>query len=269
MDATPKPIILLVDDDPSILMSVGDQLRFHGYDVVNAESAERALEELDRVKPDLIVLDISMPGMGGMAFLRRITDAGGMRYPVLVFTARAELDQFFAQTGVDGFLSKMAAPETLLQEVSHIVGKGRATSLRNGGGDRPRIVLAENDLRERQHLVSFFKRQSFDVVGAATGYEAIMLATARRPAVLLLSYLLPQINGPAVAAMLGSMPSTQGVPVIVYDGSGVADRNARYTNVALFVPSSEDRVLLKSVRQFLGENAPASIEASAPNHVSG
>jgi len=258
METTPKPTVLLVDDDPSILMSVGDQLRFHGYDVVNAESAERAIERLDRVKPDLIILDISMPGLGGMAFLTKIAESGGgMRYPVLIFTARAELDRFFSQTGVDGFLSKMTDPETLLREVNHIVEKYRARNVpANGDQGRQRIVIAEEDQRERQHRVNFLQRHGFDAIGVGTGYEAIAQATAQRPALVLLAYLLRHMNGPAVATMLGSMPSTQGIPVIVFDGSGVGDRNAQYTNVARFVPSSEDHALLKSAREVLASINP-------------
>ena len=61
-----KRNILLIDDDASLLATLGDFLESEGYGVHKAESGEQALAMLRVLKPDLIVLDMSMPGMGGM-----------------------------------------------------------------------------------------------------------------------------------------------------------------------------------------------------------
>ena len=72
-----KRHILLLDDDPSLRRTLGDFLRFEGYDVVTAESGEKGLEALKVQRPDLIILDMSMPGMGGIGFLKSILDENG------------------------------------------------------------------------------------------------------------------------------------------------------------------------------------------------
>lgn len=118
--------VMLVDDDPNILLNVGDSLRFHGYDIVSAESAEEAINRIYDVTPDLIILDMSMPGIGGMAFLKAVSaPGGGLQYPVLVFTAQPSSALFLASTGIEGFLPKTTEPDMLLREVDRIVQRHR------------------------------------------------------------------------------------------------------------------------------------------------
>jgi len=114
--------ILLIDDDPSLRVTVGQFLRFEKYDVTTAESGEAALEVLKTLRPNLIILDMSMPGMGGIGFLQRITGEDKKpRYPVLVLTARSQMAEFFSTVDVDGFMAKPADPDELLQEVARIL----------------------------------------------------------------------------------------------------------------------------------------------------
>jgi len=84
-----KQRILLIDDDKHLLKTLSDFLRFENFDVEQAHDGEEAFHALDTFDPDLIVLDISMPGMGGLNFLRHVSakDANPS-YPVLVLTAR-------------------------------------------------------------------------------------------------------------------------------------------------------------------------------------
>ena len=113
--------ILLIDDDPSLRVTVGQFLRFEKYDVTTAESGEAALEVLKTLRPNLIILDMSMPGMGGIGFLKSIMKDKKPAYPVLVLTARSQMAEFFADIEVDGFLTKPADPDALLQEVARIL----------------------------------------------------------------------------------------------------------------------------------------------------
>ncbi|MBV5332248.1 response regulator, partial [bacterium] len=70
---TNKRKLLLVDDDPSLLETLGDFLTFEGYEVLCAASGEEALVKMRPFQPDLIILDMGMPGMGGTGFMDRIT----------------------------------------------------------------------------------------------------------------------------------------------------------------------------------------------------
>jgi CheY-like chemotaxis protein len=248
--------ILLVDDDPAILLSVGDKLQFEGYTVVKAASAESAIAELKTLRPDLIILDISMPGIGGMAFLNQISEvAGRLRFPVLVFTARAELDQFFSQTSVDGFLPKTTEPDTLMKEVEHIITKREAPATEgramHGAGRRMRVMVADDDPLKCERLVNFFTRYGYAAHGVSNSYSVIETAITQSPDVLLLKYIMPHINGPAIATMLRSMPGTRDIPVVLYDDSQLHDATVKTTNVRAFVPSENETSLLKAVESIL------------------
>ena len=121
-----KAKILLVDDDPSIRLAVSDWLQMAGYDVVEAESAEQALGLLDTTQPDLTLLDLNMPGMGGVGFLREMPMANERsKYPVLVFSANPDTYAIVEGLPVDGVVPKFGSPRRLLAEVARTLSKCR------------------------------------------------------------------------------------------------------------------------------------------------
>ena len=103
--------LLLIDDDSNIRMMLGDFLMGAGYEVTCAESGEEALRLMSESLPDLAILDLGMPGMGGTGFLERVTDRlGRTRVPILVLTARGDMAESFADQQIAGFLPTPADP---------------------------------------------------------------------------------------------------------------------------------------------------------------
>ena len=86
-----KPTILFVDDEPKLCYIVSRILGEDGYNVVTVENGFDALEATSRVNPDIIVLDIIMPGMDGIALLREIRKRG-MKCPVIMLTGEETID---------------------------------------------------------------------------------------------------------------------------------------------------------------------------------
>lgn len=124
MSILDRKSILLVDDDAQVIVAVGDRLKLEGYQVVPAYSAEDGLRQLSRGMPDLIILDLGMPGMSGITFLQRISSGQKPRPPVLVFTARTNAPALLGSMKVEGCLMKSANPETLVHEVARLLGSG-------------------------------------------------------------------------------------------------------------------------------------------------
>ena len=120
-----KMTILLIDDEVDLVDAVAFQLKAKkGYDVETAYNGVEGLEKLNEIVPDLIILDINMPKMGGVEFYRRISDAQGKtRYPVLILTARANLEELFKDLNVDGFMTKPFELDTLYKEIDIIMEK--------------------------------------------------------------------------------------------------------------------------------------------------
>src|SRR5688572_22445154 len=82
-----KHLILVVDDEPAIVRLVRAKLQADGYATLTASRGEEALAMLDDERPDLIILDLMMPGMDGYETLRRIRS--NTQVPVMMLTARA------------------------------------------------------------------------------------------------------------------------------------------------------------------------------------
>ncbi|MCX7590128.1 MAG: response regulator [Kiritimatiellae bacterium] len=259
MEAQPKRKILLVDDDTSLLVTLGDFLGFEGYEVRTADSGEAALKLLEDFAPDLIILDMSMPGMGGVGFLKKITGPEGkLRYPVLVLTARAGMAEFFANVEVDGFIAKPCDPHDLLLEV------GRILFLRAGGprGNRPfggevrrRILLGEDDVAINRRLVRAFAAAGYLVESATKGPDVLEKAIVSKPDVIVMKLCLAGMNGDEVAELLHKLPTTSSTPILIYDDTGtplpkeklIADK----TGIRMFVHANDAESLLQAVKAVL------------------
>jgi two-component system, OmpR family, response regulator MprA len=110
--------ILVVEDDRSVRDALDRALRAQDYDVVTAEDGLAALAAVDRHDPDLVVLDLGLPGVDGLSVCRRLRADGDDR-PVLVLTARAEVDDRVTglDVGADDYLVKPFALDELLARI--------------------------------------------------------------------------------------------------------------------------------------------------------
>lgn len=121
--------ILMVDDDPMILKFVSANFKVRGYEVVTAEDGESALEAMNSVQPDLVVLDLLMPGIDGAEVCRRIREMSDV--PVIVLTAIGESNTKWEllDLGADDYMTKPFDIADLLSRVRTLLkqrgsGKG-------------------------------------------------------------------------------------------------------------------------------------------------
>jgi CheY-like chemotaxis protein len=114
---TSKPIILVVDDDPPILVLMRTLLREFGFEAVTAETGERALAEARAQRPSAVLLDRNMPGMTGDELIRALRSEPGLdRLPILVVSGQAVSSDELATLGADGALLKpFDIPELIAQ----------------------------------------------------------------------------------------------------------------------------------------------------------
>jgi DNA-binding NarL/FixJ family response regulator len=112
--------LLLVDDDPNLILLVKDYLEFRGYKVITAENGREALEVLETQVPDLIVCDIMMPEMDGYALVKHIRENPRTSWiPVLFLSAKGQSQDRVKglNMGADVYMVKPFEPEELVAQV--------------------------------------------------------------------------------------------------------------------------------------------------------
>ena len=111
---TDGPRVLVVDDDPQLREALSRALELDGYDVTTASNGVKALDAISSARPDVMVLDVMMPYVGGLDVCRTLRDRKD-RLPILVLTARDEVGDRVAglDAGADDYLTKPFALEEL------------------------------------------------------------------------------------------------------------------------------------------------------------
>ncbi len=185
-----KTSILLVDDDPRLIRFVRANLESVGHRVLVAEQAESALEMMEREVPDIIILDIMLPGMDGFALCRRIREFSTV--PILMLTARvAEADKVRGlQLGADDYLTKPFGAQELLARVDALLRRSRLQE-----GDQAVPVFRYGDV-----VVDFLRRR-VEVRGQEVSltpieYKLLCQLVANAGRVMLHEDLLNKVWGP-------------------------------------------------------------------------
>ena len=131
------PAVLVVDDDLSIRRMLARTLAAEGFAVDAVGDGGSALAAIERRMPDVVVLDVMMPGLDGLAVCRRLR-AAGLDVPILLLTARDGVAERVAglDAGADDYVAKPVAPEELAARLRALLRRGRA----------PARVLAFDDL---------------------------------------------------------------------------------------------------------------------------
>jgi two-component system response regulator MprA len=145
--------ILVVDDDAPILRMLARTLTAEGYSVDVAAGGGAALAAVERRVPDLVVLDVAMPGLDGLAVSRALRERG-LALPILMLTARDSVPDRVAglDAGSDDYLVKPFAPEELRARVRALLRRGRAPSRTLGHADLVFDVVARSARRGGRDL---------------------------------------------------------------------------------------------------------------------
>ncbi|HUB10147.1 MAG TPA: response regulator [Myxococcales bacterium] len=129
-EARRRPLVLLVDDFEDNREMFADYFSFSGFDVAQAGTGTEALEKAFALRPDIILMDLSLPGLDGWEATRRLKkDERTQRIPVIAVTGHALRghSEGAMQAGCDAFIAKPCMPDDLLRRVKEFLEKPAAS----------------------------------------------------------------------------------------------------------------------------------------------
>jgi DNA-binding response OmpR family regulator len=178
-----EAMILVVEDEQSIASLVTLYLTNEGFRVSQIADGAQALDAVERVKPDLVILDVMLPGMDGIEICRRLRAAGD-RLPIVMLTARdAEVDRILGlELGADDYITKPFSPRELVARVKAVLRR----TTRSSDEDEPGVLrvsdveidLARREVRTGEQGVSLTAKE-FDLLAFLTRNRGIVFSRDR------------------------------------------------------------------------------------------
>jgi two-component system OmpR family response regulator len=141
--------LLVVDDEQDIRELLAASLRFSGFEVFTADNGREALDAVTTVAPDLVVLDVMMPGIDGLGVVRRLRERGDV-VPVILLTARDSTeDRVLGLTiGSDDYITKPFSLEEVLARVRAVLRRAGPVPLVDPRGPRVGDLILDEDAHE-------------------------------------------------------------------------------------------------------------------------
>lgn len=216
--------IMLIDDDRTFIALIQGVLRKNNYDVVVASNGQEGIDCVNQERPDLIILDVLMPGMTGYEFIQKLRkiDPEYKKLPIIVISARKSMKDFFNMWELSFFIEKPFQPQELLSKIeyalaSNIISKAAAEKDAVPVGKGRKALIVGYDNNEMMQYEKVLKDQGFKISSARREIEGMMEALSFMPDVIVTQYhnVKGIINVERFREELESKDTTKKIPLVI------------------------------------------------------
>jgi len=140
-ESSPAPRLLLVEDDERIRQALGLALQDMGYAVTGVPTGEEALATLDRHRPDVVLLDLTLPGIDGLEVCRELRAGGDL--PIIIVSARSDTADVIEglECGADDYVVKPLVASELAARIRALLRRRRPVGASSGPGRRDELIF--------------------------------------------------------------------------------------------------------------------------------
>ena len=197
--------VLVIDDDETVHDMLYRLLSREGFLVEIADNGESGVNKALELKPDVIVLDVLMPGMDGWDVLTRLKgNPETASIPVVMLTMVDDRSKGYT-LGVTDYIYKPVDREKLVAAITRCVRYG----------DTAPILIVDDDASQRDLLKRTLEKDGWETIRAHNGRAALEAVRARTPSIIILDLMMPEMDGFEFLHTLRKNPETREIPVIV------------------------------------------------------
>jgi adenylate cyclase len=248
MGTTPR--VLVIDDDLNALDVMRRFLSKEGFDILTAQGGREGLKLARELRPSLITLDVLMPELDGWSVLRELKSTPELAsIPVIMLTIVDERSKGYA-LGASEYISKPIDWTRLRAVLQHL----------NGSPSRKDILVIEDDEGTRRLLASTLADEGWEIVEAENGREGLKRLAERRPKLILLDLMMPEMDGFEFLEVLRGDAAFGNIPVVVMTTTDLSEADRRRLNSGIMefvskVACGRDELLVK-IHDFVARNVP-------------
>lgn len=204
-----RPLALVIEDSPQAAELLRVHIESAGYRVEIARNGSDAIDLAKRLHPNVITLDIFLPGKDGWQILNELKRHPLCKQiPVIIVSIMDEKNLGFSLGAVEYFVKPVNRDDL-------VCALDRVHLIPSRENHKPTVLVIDDDRAAADLVQVILENEGYRVLKAFHGQEGVDLATREHPDVVILDLIMPEMSGVAVAHQLKQIPATRAIPIIV------------------------------------------------------
>lgn len=247
--------VLIIDDDPSVRDLMKRSLSKEGVSVITAATGEEGLELARKHRPDVITLDVQMPGMDGWEVLKTLKSDPVLREIAVIMMTNIDEKSTGYSLGAAEYMTKPIDRDRLVEVLK---------KFRDKSSTRP-VMVVEDDGAIREIVRRALAQEGLRVVEASNGREALERLEESAPSLILLDLMMPELDGFGFIEELRGREEWSRIPVVVLTAKDISaeerDRLQGCTTAVLMKTGQSQDVLIREMRDLIQQAVGSGVSA--------
>jgi len=235
---TKPPVILVADNDPAVKERIEPFLRHAGYEVVIAASAQEALRKAVQLQPLAVLIDTQLPPNGGSGLVYDLRRESKTKDIPIVLTSKVNKESLAFDIGQADFLTKPIDRQQLLQMMVKfdLLADGK-----RGKKTPSSILIVDDDPQNIRLIKAMLKPFNIEVMVADGGKAGVEMALKKKPDLIILDLMMPEVDGFDVVSRLKEDPAASQIPILIYTAKNITseDRERLQGNIQSIIQKGD------------------------------